>query len=267
MGATEESRKNQLSRFAISITAALLSVAAFGQKTFTPPRLSDGVTPDFRGIWQTASTANVNIEGHPAQKGISAGKSIIVDPAGGKIPYQASALAKRDANFRDRATADPSSKCFQAGVPRATLLPLPLQIVQSPGNFAIVYQDVHSYRIIYLDGRPHMERIDWWMGDSRGRWDGDSLVVDVSDLNDETWFDQAGNYHSEEMRVMERYTLTGPDSLLYEATMTDPKTFIKPWKITVTLQRHKEPGFRIIEDECADDSKGRRYHVSPITAQ
>jgi len=241
------------------ILAAALPAAA--QKAFVVPRLFDGATPDFRGIWQAQGTANVNIEGHPAQPGVAAGKSIIVDPPDGKIPYQTSALARRAANFRDRQTADPAAKCFQAGVPRAAYLPSPLQIVQSPGNFAIIYQDVHAYRVIYLDARPHIERIDWWMGDSRGKWEGDSLVVDVRDLNNETWFDQAGNHHSEDMRVMERYTLTGPDTLLYEATMTDAKTFTQPWKISVTLQRHKEPGFRIVEDECLEDAKGVRHHV------
>lgn len=240
---------------------------AIAQQTFTPPRFHDGRTPDLRGIWETRSTAYVNIEGHPALKGIPASKSIIVDPPDGKIPYQPWALAKRDENFKNRVTADPGSRCAQAGVPRATYLPSPLQIVQSPGNFAIVYQDVHTYRIIYLDDRPFYERIDWWMGDSRGRWDGDSLLVDVRDLNNETWFDQTGNYHSEDMRVMERYTLTGPDTLVYEATMTDPKIFTKPWKIRVTLQRHKEPGFRIIEDECLEDANGVRHHVSPFTAK
>jgi hypothetical protein len=103
------------------------------------------------------------------------------------------------------------------------------------------------------------------MGDSRGRWDGDSLVVDVRDLNNETWFDQAGNHHSEDMRVIERYTLTGRDTLLYEATMTDSKVFTRPWKISVTLERHKEPDFRIIEDECLEDASGVRRHVSPFT--
>ena len=256
-----------MSKFAVLLAGALLSVAAQGQTAFVPQRLSDGITPDFRGIWEIQGTADVNIEGHPAQKGLAAGKSIVVDPANGKIPYLPSALPQRAANFQNRATADPSSKCFQAGVPRAIYLPHPLQIIQSPGNFALAYQDVHTYRIIHLDGRPHFDRIDWWMGDSRGRWERDSLVVDVRDLNDQTWFDQAGNHHSEDMQVLERYTLTGPDTLLYEATMTDPKTFSQPWKIRVSLRRHKEAGFRIIEDECADDGKNGRYHVSPITSR
>ena len=254
-------------RSAIYLVQALLAAAVAplaAQKPFSPARLSDGATPDLRGIWQAETTAYVNIEGHPAQKGVPASKSIIVDPPDGKIPYRPDALAQRNANFKLRTTADPSLKCAQAGVPRATYVPSPLQIVQSPGNFAIAYQDVHAYRIVYLDGRPHVERIDWWMGDSRGRWEDDSMVVDVRDLNNETWFDQAGNHHSEDMRVIERYTLSGPDTLVYEATMTDPKIFTQPWKIRVALQRHKEPGFRLIEDECLEDANGARHHVSPI---
>jgi hypothetical protein len=138
------------SAFAWRLAASLwlLAIPAQAQKLFAPTRLYDNVTSDFRGIWETRSTAYINIEGHPAQKGIAASKSIIVDPAGGKIPYQPWALAKRDENFKNRLTADPGSKCSQAGVPRATYLPSPLQIVQSPGNFAFAYQDVHAYRII-----------------------------------------------------------------------------------------------------------------------
>ena len=252
-------------RWAAVFLACMFPVLA--QSPFTASRLSDGVTPDLRGIWQVESTAYVNVEGHPARKSVPASKSIVVDPADGKIPYQRDALAQRNSNFKLRATADPSIKCSQAGVPRATYMPFPLQILQSPGNFAIAYQDVHAFRIVYLDGRPHVERIDWWMGDSRGHWEGESLVVDVRDLNNETWFDQAGNHHSEDMRVIERYTLSDPDTLAYEATMTDPKTFTKPWTIKVSLKRHKEAGFRVIEDECLEDANGARHHVSPSGAR
>ena len=255
---------------AIYLFPALLAAAAVqltAQKPFSPPRLSDGETPDLRGIWQAEGTAHVNIEGHSAQKRIAASKSIIVDPADGVIPYRPEALAQRNANFKLRTTADPNIKCSQAGVPRANYMPSPLQILQSPGNFAIAYQDVHAFRIIYLDARPHVERIDWWMGDSRGRWEGDSLLVDVRDLNNETWFDQAGHHHSEDMRVIERYTLSGPDTLVYEATMRDPKIFTQPWTIKVTLRRQKEPGIRLIEDECLEDAKGARHHVSPFVVK
>lgn len=247
---------------------AVLSIAlhAAGQaprskdQPYAPPRLANG-EPDFRGIWQVRTTADWGIEGHPAEKGIAASRSLIVDPPNGRIPYQPWALAKSRENFKNRRTEDPLTKCYQAGVPRATYLPSPLQIVQSAGNMAFIYQDAHTYRVIYLDGRPHYDRVDWWMGDSRGRWEKDSLVVNVVDLNDQTWLDGAGNFHSEAMHVVERYTLTGPDSLRYEAAIEDPKVFTGPWRLRVLLYRHKEPGFRILEDECEEDGQGLRRHV------
>jgi hypothetical protein len=253
---------------AIVGVVAVLSLAVHGAaqtskgggQPYDPPRLRNG-EPDFRGIWQVRTTVDWGVEGHPAEKGVAAAKSIIVDPPNGRIPYQPSALAKSQENFKGRKTEDPQTKCFQAGVPRATYLPSPLQIVQSPGRLAIVYEDAHTYRVIYMDGRPHYDRVDWWMGDSRGRWEGNTLVVSVKDLNDQTWFDKAGNFHSEEMHVLERYTLTGPDTLQYEATMEDPKVFTRPWTLRVNLFRHKEPGFRIVEDECEEDAQGVRRHV------
>ena len=148
----------RLLRFAfrsIGVGAVVAALALTGSAqtqgrgaAFSPARLSDGKTPDFRGIWQVRDTAYVNIEGHPAEKGIAAAKSIIVDPPNGRIPYNPQALAQRQENYRNRATADPSIKCYQAGVPRATYLPTPLQILQSPGNFAVVYQD----KAIHLKG-------------------------------------------------------------------------------------------------------------------
>ena len=249
-----------------AVAAASMAVTrpATGQasrtQAYTPSHLRSG-EPDFRGIWQVRTTTDQNIEGHPGGKGVAPSRSAIVDPADGKLPYQPSALARRAENFRNRLTADPQTKCYQAGVPRATYLGSPLQIVQSAGNLAIIYQDVHTYRVIYLDGRPHFDRVDWWMGDSRGQWDGDTLVVDVVDLNDQTWLDRAGNFHSEAMHVVERYTLTGPDTLRYEARIEDPKVFTKPWTMRVVLDRHKEPGFRIVEDECEEDGRGGRHHV------
>src|ERR1051326_3176105 len=116
--------------------AAILTAAINGQSSFVPGRLWDGKTPDFRGIWQVRDTAYVNIEGHPAEPGIAASKSIVVDPPDGKIPYKPEALVTRQEHYRTRAAADPSVKCYQAGVPRATYLATPLQVLQSPGNLA-----------------------------------------------------------------------------------------------------------------------------------
>ena len=249
----------------IIVIPALTGSAQTARKEspFSPGRLWDGKTPDFRGIWQVRDSAYVNIEGHSAERGIAASRSIIVDPSDGKIPYKPEALAQRQQNYLNRATADPSSKCYQAGVPRATYLPTPLQILQSPGNFAIVYQDNHAFRVFHPDTRPHFDSTDWWMGDTRYRWEGDTLVADVVALTDQLWFDQAGNFHSTEVHMIERYRMTGADTLEYEVRIADPVVYTKPWTLRTVLHRVKEPGARIIEDECLEDANGVRHHISP----
>lgn len=253
---------------AIAVTVSAFSTAAVAQgaknaDAFTPGRLWDEKTPDFRGIWQAQGTAYVNIEGHPGENGLAASPSIVVDPPGGKIPYTPEALERRDDHYRNRAVADPSLKCYQAGVPRATYLPTPLQILQSPGNFAIVYQDNHAFRVFHPDARPHFDAADWWMGDTRYRWEGDTLVADVAALTDQLWFDEAGNFHSTSVHIVERYRMTGPDTLEYEARIEDPEIYTAPWTLQTLLHRVKQPGARIIEDECLEDENGVRHHISP----
>jgi hypothetical protein len=245
--------------------AAGVDSAAVAQSTaaFSAARLGDGKTPDFRGLWHARSTAYVNIEGHVGGRGVAASKSIVVDPPDGKIPYKPEALARRDANYRSRATADPSLKCYQAGVPRATYLSTPLQILQSPGNFAIVYEENHAFRVFHPDTRPHFDAADWWMGDTRYRWDGDTIVADVVAQTDGAWFDQAGNFHGTGVHIVERYRMTGPDTIEYEARIDDPEVYSRPWTLRTELERVKEPGARMVEDECLDDEHGVRHHVSP----
>jgi hypothetical protein len=255
-----------VSSIAAAAMAAGIMLAAAGQPAdagFSPGRLWDGKTPDFRGIWRARGTAYVSLEGHPGGNGVAASASIIVDPPGGKIPYKPEALARRDENYRARATADPSLKCYQAGVPRATYLATPLQILQSPGNFAIVYEENHAFRVFHTDDRPHFDAADWWMGDTRYRWESDTLVADVVALTDQLWLDQAGNFHSTEFHVVERYRLTGPDTLEYEAWIEDPVVYTRPWALRTVLDRVKEPRARIIEDECLDDENGVRHRISP----
>lgn len=250
-------------RLAVASIALALGACAQQSAPFSPGRLSDGKTPDFRGIWQARGTAYANLEGHAGAGGIAPSASAIVDPPDGRIPYKPEALARRDENYRSRATADPSLKCYQAGVPRATYLATPLQILQSPGNFAIVYQENHAFRVFHPETRPHFDAADWWMGDTRYRWDGDTLVADVVALTDQQWLDQAGNFHSTDFHVVERYRLTAADTLEYEARIEDPTTYSRPWTLRIVLERVKEPGARIIEDECLDDENGVRRHVSP----
>ncbi len=208
--------------------------------------------PDLRGIWQAKGNAYRNLE---AEKGV------IVDPANGKIPYRAEARSTADRDFQARATTDPLLVCFQPGVPRATLLPEPFQIFQHQDRVVIVYQHVHAYRVIFTDGRPHYDDgIEFYMGDSRGRWEGNTLVVDATNFKPENWLDAAGHFLSNKLHVVERYTRIAPDTMRYEATIEDPEVFQRPWTIRVALALHIEPNFQLIEHECDRDAQGVYRH-------
>jgi hypothetical protein len=205
---------------------------------------------DLQGIWEAHSTASAGLEAHSADAGIRAGESVIIDPADGRIPYQPSAAAKRAENFKNRATADPVNKCWLPGVPRITYMPFPLQIFQTPEFVAITYEYVHASRTIHMKNPKHLDDISFWMGDSRGHWEGDTLVVDVADNEPSTWLDASGDFHSDALHVIERYTRISPDTLRYEATIEDPKVYTKPWKIGMTLYRHTEKNAQLYEYEC-----------------
>ena len=238
---------------AVSVVLLLAQTSAAGQppaetsQAYVPPRTPDG-RPDLQGVWQAMNTAAWDIQDHPAREGVPAGQGVV---EGNEIPYQPWALAKKAENFDNRATADPEAKCYMPGVPRITYMDYPFQILQFPERVLILYEYVHVTRTIYMDGSPHPEgHIDFWMGDSRGRWDGDTLVVDVIHFNDETWFDRAGNFHSEGLHVVERYTPTGPDHMTYEVTIEDPKVFTRPWRMNMPLYRRQEKEIQLLEYEC-----------------
>lgn len=210
------------------------------------PRTDDG-KPDLSGIWQVMNTAAWDLQDHSAQKGVPAGQGVV---EGNELPYRPEALTKRKQNHEDRATADPETKCFMPGVPRATYMPFPFQIVQGPTLVTILYEYAHSVRNIFMN-TPHISgKIYWWMGDSRGRWEGDTLVVDVTQFNDETWFDSSGNYHSDDLHVVERYTLLDADHINYEATIDDPKVFSRPWKMSMILYRNTAKNVQLLDYEC-----------------
>lgn len=234
--------------WAVLISALLAPVAASGQA-------------DLRGIWQVHNTANVNLEGHPAGDGYEASESFVVEPSSGRIPYREDAIGDVEYYSRNRATLDPLLGCFQPGVPRATYIPEPFQIFQSEDRVHIVYQHVHAYRVIFTDGRDHYdEGIEFYMGDSRGHWEGDTLVVDVTNFKPETWLDSAGNFHSEKLHVVERYTRSGGNTMDYEATIEDPDVFEEPWTIRMELERHTEPNVQLVEHECEREPTGEFRH-------
>ena len=211
-----------------------------------PPRIADG-RPDFSGIWQAMNTAAWDIQDHTAQKGIPAGQGVV---DGNEIPYQPTALAKKNENYKNRATADPVSKCYLPGVPRIMYMPYPFQVFQTPTYVAMVFEYVHAVRHIYVNSQHPAGPIEWWMGDSRARWEGDTLVVDVVHFNEDTWFDAAGNFHSDALHLVERYSYVDRNHINYEVTVEDPKVFTRPWKMTMPLYRRIDRSMQILDYEC-----------------
>ncbi len=231
------------------ILGALVMAAFPAAAQYKAPRTWDG-KPDLQGIWQVNSNIHYDLEPHTASTGIPAGLGAIIDPADGTIPYLPAALQKKQENYAKRDTADPINSCYMPGVPRMMYLPYPVQIFQTPKYTILTSEFVHNYRTIFTDGTKHLDGVDFWNGDSRGHWEGETLVVDVTGFNDQTWFDRAGNHHSDQLHVVERYTRTSPNTLMYEATIEDPKTYSRPWKIQVPLYLHEERNFRLLEYEC-----------------
>ncbi|MBM4195246.1 MAG: hypothetical protein FJ202_12855, partial [Gemmatimonadetes bacterium] len=216
----------------------------------TIPRTADG-RPDFQGVWQVRNRAAVDLEDHAARNGMAPGRSVVVD---GPIPYQPWAAQKKRENFAARATADPLAECYMPGVPRIMYMDYPFQIFQTRDVIGIAFEWMLNFRLIYTNNSKPPDGLEFWMGDSRGRWDGDTLVVDVRQHNDRTWFDLAGNFHSEALQVVERYTMLDADTIQYEATMTDGKVFTRPWTIRMPLHRHKDT-VRVLEYHCRAEAE------------
>lgn len=231
-----------------------------------------GGKPDFNGIWQALSSANYDIERHmarpalmlrpgphgplPAVPMLRLGAVVAVPPGlgiveGGTIPYKPEAAKKRDENREHWMERDPEVKCYMPGVPRANYMPFPFQIIQNDKNFFIAYEFAGATRDIYFKN-PGPAETDSWMGQSVGHWEGDTLVVEVTGQSDQTWFDRSGTHHSNQLKVVERYTLNGPNHIMYEATIEDPEVFTRPWKISLPLYRRMESDARILDFKCVE---------------
>ena len=217
------------------------------------PRTAAG-KPDLQGIWQASSTAAADLQDHVARTRMLAGRSVIMSPAGGEIPYQPSAAARKAENFSHRQAADPLEKCYLPGTPRIMYLDFPFQIFQTSSAIAMTFEWSLAYRLIHTNGTGHPADLDSWMGDSRGHWEGDTLVVDVANHNDKTWLDMAGDFHSEALHVVERYRMTDADTIQYEATLEDPKVFTRPWTIRIPLRRRVDRD-RLFEYVCQAEAE------------
>jgi hypothetical protein len=250
-----------------TIAAVLVWTALAGlAQTPTPAlkRTVDGKS-DLNGVWQAMNTANWDLLAHgSAPGGVSSLGAIIAVPPGesivegGAIPYVPAAAAKKQENFAHRWTDDPEIKCFMPGVPRANYMPYPFQIVQSANTILFTYSFAGAVRTVRM-GIKEQSPVDSWMGWSVGRWEGNTLVVDVTGFNDQTWFDRAGDFHSDKLHVVERYTPRGRDAIDYEATMEDPEVFSRPWKISMPLYRHLEKNAHLLEFQCIEYSEEVLY--------
>ena len=228
------------------------------------PRAFDG-KPDLNGIWQALNTANWDIQDHAARQGpapqlgalfnFPAGQGVVV---GNEIPYKPEALAKKKQNQANWAKLDPEAKCYMGGIPRSTYMPYPFQIVQAPRRMLLAYEFAGGARTIYMNSKDEAP-VDTWMGWSRGRWDGDTLVVDVTGLNGEAWFDRSGNFQTPMTHLVERFTPVNRDALTYEVTVEDPSIYTRPWKMTMPLYRRLERNVQLLEYKCVEFAEEMLY--------
>lgn len=289
--------------FVVLAAVLLHGPALWGQPAdYVAPRTADG-HPDLNGIWQVLNTANYDLQGHPARPalalmptprssepagtgratpgalpapavralgavgGVPAGQGVVV---GGEIPYQPWAAERKQENAEHWLERDPEIKCFLPGVPRATYMPYPFQIFQSTDKILIAYEFAGASRTVHMD-EVGSSPSPTWMGWSRGRWEDDTLVVDVTGFNGQTWFDRAGNFHSDALHVVERYTPITPNHLMYEATIEDPNVFTEPWEIRMPLYRRLEADKQLLEYECVEFVEQLMYGdvglIDPETGQ
>lgn len=263
----------------VASSAAVVSIlaltAAAQAPTYKAARLAGTDRPNLHGLWQALTEANWDIQAHAAQPGPPQFGALYAEPAGpgivegNEIPYQPWAMAKKKENFEKRLTRvntdgvrleplDPEAKCYLPGVPRANYMPFPFEIIQGDKKILVAYEFASASRLITLD-KAGPAPVESYMGWSNGRWDGDTLVVDVTGMNDKTWFDRAGNFHSDALHVVERWTPAGPDVLQYEATIEDPKVFTRPWKMSFPLYRRLDRNAQFLEFKCVPFSEELVY--------
>jgi hypothetical protein len=252
-----------------ALAGVTLWAGSLQAQTGVVPRTADG-RPDFNGIWQALGNAHWDLEPHVARPALAMREGPVVPvPAeevvhlgavgsvpshwgsvvGGRIPYLPEGLAKKQENQAAWLERDPEIKCYLPGVPRATYMPFPFQIFQSESHFFIAYEYAGAVRNVYLQD-PGPPQVDSWMGQSVGRWEGDTFVVESNGFNGQAWLDRAGNHHTERLTVVERFTLLGPDHIQYEATLEDPQTYAIPWTIRMPLYRHVDENARLGQFKC-----------------
>jgi len=212
------------------------------------------------------STANWDLQDHPAEGGpffqlgavgaIPSGQGVV---EGGVIPYKPEALQQKQENSKNRWKADPELKCYMAGIPRANYMPYPFQIVQTPKSILMAYEYASANRVINMDKTPVEASVDTWMGTANSHWEGATLVVDNTGFNDQSWFDRAGDFHSDQLHVTERFKLLDADHMSYQASIEDPQVFTRPWNINLVLYRHIEKNAQLTEFKCVEFAEELLY--------
>ncbi len=242
---------------ACSCIATAQTNAAGQATTYHAPPTADG-HPNLNGIWQAMNTANWDLQPHAAHAGpVVALGAVDATPAGlgvvegGEIPYLPEAAAKKKENAANWVKLDPEVKCYLPGLPRATYMPFPFQIVQSANRILFSYEYASAARVVNM-AKPTKAPDNFWMGWSNGHWEGETLVIEVTNFNEDTWFDRAGDFHSDALHVTERYTPISSDALQYEARIEDPKIFSRPWTISMPLYRHLEKNAQLLEFKCVE---------------
>ena len=260
----------------VAVIGLLLARPTSSQQTgVSIPRING--KPDFSGLWQTNNEANWDLEAHHArpaaitQKGyydyeyarvpaapvLALGAAGIVPPSvgvvqgDGRIPYKPETLKQKQENAANWVDRDPELRCYLPGLPRATYMPSPFQIAQSATKMEFSYQFSNAARTVHLD-KVELPPLTSYMGNSVGRWEGDTLVVTVTDQNEITWFSRAGDFHTDQLKVTERYTPRSADAIWYEATIEDPQVFTRPWTIAMPIYRRLEPNAHLMENRCVD---------------
>jgi hypothetical protein len=269
---------------AAAVSAVIsISVTRTAGQTARPARGADG-KPNFNGVWQALNEANWDLQAHEARAGMVTQKGVYdfdfarvpaapvlalgaaagvpgslgVVQGDGQIPYKPEAAAIKRQNSENWIDRDPELKCYLPGIPRAIYMPYPFAIVQSTNKIHMTFAFSNGARVIHMDkveGPPD----DTYMGHSVGHWERDTLVVDVTNFNGKNWFDRAGNFHSDGLHLVERYSPISPDAIRYEVTINDPKTFTRPWTISMPLYRRLEPNATVIDYPCQQFSEEFMY--------
>ena len=228
------------------------------------PHMADG-HPDLSGYWNAGNNGGAvfEVQKHARRsQSLPAGEGAIVDPPDGLIPYQPWAAEKAKDNFEHHLADEPELHCYESGLPNQMYRQFGFQILQPAGYVVMNWEFMHSVRIIPTDNRPHVLPASkkLFQGDSVGHWDGETLVVDTTNLNDRTWLDSAGNIHSDQMHVVERITMMNDRTINYEATIEDPKAYTKPWKIAFPLNRNMQPNYEQMEFACIEGNSDLEHY-------